>query len=293
MTNPTADAPTAAPPPSPLVKASERLRESAKWLLATFGAVGAVLAAGVALGNMKSLQTDGDRTKAIIAAGVAAVGIVIAVVAAGRILAASYVTLMTVKDRPRLWKRNADKDILGNTQTVEGLRTSFLAPQTEFHAAHAALVAAPQETEQLRDNCDRASAELSVYTSYVRRLIERRSFEKVRRAYLIGAAVMAVGALLTFGGLVGFVAITARPTPPSAPVVGKTPVEVVVTVKDSVRGDFVPMLGCDCDLANLAGTAIANVGENVIVAVAPTTTCKQNLVTFAPGQADVNVKPSE
>jgi hypothetical protein len=79
-----------------LSKAADRIRASAQYLLAAFAAVGAILAAGLQIGNLGGVSFATDRLRALLAfAGilVAVVGISLAIAAAARVSPASYVSL--------------------------------------------------------------------------------------------------------------------------------------------------------------------------------------------------------
>jgi hypothetical protein len=49
---------TSTPQPSSLAQAAERIRDAAKWLIASFAAVGAILVAGLQLTGIGKLSND-------------------------------------------------------------------------------------------------------------------------------------------------------------------------------------------------------------------------------------------
>lgn len=96
---------------------------------------------------------------------------------------------------------------------------------------------------------------------------------------------MALGTGLAVVGILGFVLVTASPA--QSPVVGKVPVAVTVTVDPIAQDRVHALLGAQCELTDLPGTAIATEGEAVVVAFAKHSDCAEGLVRFAPGEATV------
>ena len=100
----------------PLAAAAERIRDSAKWLLGSFAAVGAILVAGLQLTGVGELE-DGRLRWALGGLAVAVVGVVIAIGAAGAVVTKTFVTLKWLAQRPdgdpALDRIAGDKVVLG------------------------------------------------------------------------------------------------------------------------------------------------------------------------------------
>lgn len=91
----TAPVPAAAPATA-LAGAAERLRQAARWLVVTFGAVAGVVFAGIGISSFGSLDADTEHTQfvaALVGAGAAMVGTLVALLTATALAAASAVGL--------------------------------------------------------------------------------------------------------------------------------------------------------------------------------------------------------
>jgi len=89
------DDPTAAQ--SPLEPAAERVRETAKWLIAAFGAIGAALAVGAQFSNIGKLEGS-SRTDALVGIGLAFGGIGLAILAISGLLLPKWRSLPQLVD---------------------------------------------------------------------------------------------------------------------------------------------------------------------------------------------------
>jgi hypothetical protein len=124
----------AGPAPNPLVAATDRLRESATWLLGAFAAVGAV-AGGLQLANIGKLGTDvpGRLGAAIVGRILTVAAIVVAVSAAARASARSRVNLAMIGTPDFASARSqvdGDQEALAGFGTVANLAVELLARRT-------------------------------------------------------------------------------------------------------------------------------------------------------------------
>jgi hypothetical protein len=131
-----------------------------------------------------------------------------------------------------------------------------------------------------------AELQRSLLEALAKPFLAQKSFERVRNAYVRARIEIGGGALVTFIGIIGFVAITQH-VPPQLPVVGTVPVQVRVEIKKDARDRYQRVLGADCDLSALSGTAIGTHGDVVVVAVPSSGTCKEALLNLAPAEAAV------
>lgn len=88
-----------------LETATNRIRDTAKWLLTAFGAVGVVLVAGVALRDMARVTEDPVRLmSACLSIAVAVSGVIIAILSAGSVVTKSFVTIDDLATEEKLRK---------------------------------------------------------------------------------------------------------------------------------------------------------------------------------------------
>jgi hypothetical protein len=103
---------TSSPSGNPFTDAATRIRNSAKYLLGAFAAVGALLAAGLQLTSLGKLSSDRpDHRSQLAALGVAltVLGIALAVGSASVVISRSFVTLSWLAEKDRR-HRNVDRD---------------------------------------------------------------------------------------------------------------------------------------------------------------------------------------
>lgn len=126
----------------------------------------------------------------------------------------------------------------------------------------------------------------SLLEALAKPFLAQKSFEHVRDAYVSARIKIGGGALVTFIGIIGFVATTQH-VPPRLPVVGTVPVQVRVEIKKDARDRYQRVLGADCDVSALSGTAIGTHGDVVVVAVPSSGTCSEALLDLTPADAAV------
>ena len=264
--------------------AADRIRDSAKWLVATFGAVGAVVFAGIALSDLGHVS-DGRLFMAAIGFAVAAaLGVIVAIVAAGKVVTQSYVTLSTIGDSGDNTDMLAGLSVSKFHQAWAAARAESRTAQEQFNASY--LNSTSGVPAELSRRLAAAESRRSLLEALAEPFLAQKSFEAVRDAYLRARIKIGAGALLTFVGIIGFVAITQH-VPPRLPVVGTVPVQVRVEIKKDARDRYQRVLGADCDLSALSGTAIGTHGDVVVVAVPSSGTCNEALLNLAPAAAAV------
>jgi hypothetical protein len=89
---------TSATAQSGLAAAADRLRSSAKWLIASFGAVAAVVVAGISLSDLGGLSGDTPGYRLAWAVGGAFAAIVGVLGALARAIALAAASAMTIDD---------------------------------------------------------------------------------------------------------------------------------------------------------------------------------------------------
>jgi hypothetical protein len=284
---------------SRLASAADRIRDSAKWLLAAFGAAGAAVVAGVSLSDLGDV--DGrDLWWAACAVVVALIGVAIAIVAAGSVVTRSFVTLRDVVDHEAKGhvRHLQDPILLQGFSTVKDLADAYESALKRYREAAVAHAESAATGDQAKVDATELQAlaaleEARVYSPVATALQERHSYLQVREAYQRSRLWMAAGAVLAIVGLVAFVAIVTRPEDDEAPVVGEGPLPVTVAIRAERADTFSRVFGPGCDTQNLTGTAVATEGDSIVVVIDETDTCGRALVTLGADDAVVRAASSE
>jgi len=138
---------------SPLGKAADRIRESAKWLVASFAAVGALLIAGLQIADIGSL-TDERLAWAIVGIIVGVLGVVVAIAAASSVVTKSFVTLKGLAaqsdEKDPLKCINGDKVLLGGFESVAEVRDAYEEAASKRVEALKAYYETPDDPHRLK-----------------------------------------------------------------------------------------------------------------------------------------------
>jgi hypothetical protein len=280
---------------SALAQAADRIRESAKWLLVSFAAVGATLIAGLQIADIGSLTNDVDDrlTWAIVGIVLGVAGVVVAIGSASTVVMKSFVTLKSLADGDA--PDAATKSVKGDRAVLAGYATV-----EDLYDAYAA--AAEARIETLKAYYDdpggagkgekaKAAEDWGTILDRVQsHVLERASFVSVQSAYsharwgiLLGAAISAAGI-----GTFAWAANPPKATPP-APVVAKTPSNVTVMIRKSKGRRYARVLGRSCNLAAVKAVAVADVGAGYKVVSIPTAKCKSVLFAVTPAVGRVSL----
>ena len=280
-----------AAPASPLAAAAERIRDSAKWLLGSFAAVGAILVAGLQLTGLGELE-DGRLRWALGGLAVAVVGVVIAIGAAGAVVTKTFVTLKWLAQRPdgdpALDRIAGDKVVLGGYGSVGALYEAYrdaVEGRRDTYRAHAEDPTDPAKKQA----ADAAQHWALLLSGTQRHVLERASFSLLRHAYRTARRAILAAAVLTAAGIAAFAWAANPPDQPTAPVAVRTPTPVTVVVDEEDRPELQQRLGADCDLSDLDAVAVAAVGEVYEIVAVQTATCTPVLFRLGPDQGRVTV----
>jgi hypothetical protein len=291
MADEAADKPAVESPPGPLAAGAERIRDSAKWLIAAFAAVGAVLAAGLQLTGLGGLE-GGRLLATLIGLGLAVAGVVVAITASGSVVTASFVSLKWLSEQASsntaMVDVEGDTGLLGGFATVKDLKDAYdaaVAARKEALEAHYGDPA--DDAKKLKAQTTQAWVQ-ALDQSQVH-VIERAGFNKLRSAYREAGRWIAVGAVLAAVGIATFAWGANPPSSESAPIVVPAPTDVTVQINKAQRPALQSRLGADCDLSNLEGVAVGVVGESYQVATVATTDCTASLITVTPDIGRVSV----
>jgi hypothetical protein len=287
----------AAEPASPLARAADRIRESAKWLLASFAAVGATLIAGLQLSDIGSLPLDADNKRAVATAvglTVGLLGVIVAVAAASSVVTKSFVTLRSLAGASASdsvkQAIEGDKALLGGFDSID-----------ELHSAYAAAVEARESAlrvhyENPSDPAKATKAEAAQQWARTvgiaqRAVLDQASYDRLRNAYSNARWGILVGAGLTAAGIAAFAWGSNPPEPQIVPVLVRTPTEVLVAIDPEDRASFQRILGSNCDLSAIDAMAVSVVGETYQVVSIPNESCESALFKVPAYRGEVRPKP--
>jgi hypothetical protein len=263
-----------------LASGADRIRESAKWLIVAFAGVGAVLAAGLGLSGLGGLDNL-HLTWSILGLAIAVGGVVLAVMAAGEVVTASFVTMKWLSQQagsdPAMVGVEGDTGLLGGYASVEELKLAYdMAIKDRRDALKATYEDPDDPAKRLKAEAGQAWVKtLDLSQDHV---IERASFNKLRAAYKTAGHKIAAGAVLAAIGIAIFAWGANPPDAVSAAVVMSVPTDVVVAIDKEDRPVLQSSLGASCDLSDLHGVAVGVVGETVQVATVATKDCKVALI---------------
>jgi hypothetical protein len=283
------------PAQSSLALAADRVRESAKWLIVSFAAVGATLMAGLQLTNIGGLTNSGPDERlswAIFGIVLGVGGVVVAIGAASAVVTASFVTLKVLTEESPTDAARAsiegDKIVMGGYDTVEDLRDAFAVAVRARIDALRDSYEDPSDSNSAR--AETAKAWAVTLGQVVSQVLERASFARVQNSYWWARWGILFGAALAATGIAMFAWAANPPKGVTAPVVAKTPTEVSVNIRQPHRSALARKLGSQCDLTNVDAFALSAVGEVYQVASVPTDKCKAALFNVGPRVGRVVLK---
>ncbi|HKZ04361.1 MAG TPA: hypothetical protein VJU81_02735 [Methylomirabilota bacterium] len=266
-----------------LGRASDRIRETVKWIIASFAAVGAAMLAGTQLSGIGELDPAGFRMwLAIIGGALVLVGIALAVWTGSTVLITGPVALSElVRGRvpgsvDRLLQSN--KVFLGGFADVDSLQAAFESATREMRAAYAALHKTPSPPQPLKDAAESANVQADLIGQVVSRLLDAASWTIVQARFKRARPLLFVGALVTATGVGLFTwAVNPPKAPKDAPatrhVAPMKSVEVVLTEEGArILG---PRLGGTCDTKRLRALISQDFNTGGLSAVSvPTAACQ-------------------
>lgn len=301
---------------APLAAAADRIRANAVWIIGAFAAVGAILAAGLQIGDVGELSTD-DWPRLVAAFGgvaVAFAGIVLAIAAASRVATRSHVSLNMLGTKGVLDKEkttiNADRALLLNYPSVEALvedATAAYARESrlwsDYNEAKAQMPRsrdpeekAKQKVEQLERDYRAAQKESNEAGRVSGKVLEVASFLRVQNTFEGALKFMFAGAVLAAIGIVAFgwgINPPADESLDGGEVLPRTPSDVVVILNASGQAEFGERLGPECDLTHVPAVATAVNGSTYRVVTVETETCNSIPMRVGTGNGQVIPPPKE
>jgi hypothetical protein len=278
---------------NPLTRAADRIRESAKWLLVSFAAVGATLIAGLSLTSIGDLTNDGPHNRltwAIVGISLGVLGVVVAIAAASIVVTKSFVTLKWLGEQSQTKQPRRDIEgdtaLLGGYETVDQLKSAYDDAMTDRRTKMKASYDDPTDDDK-RKAATNARAWAILLGQIVRHVVDQASFERVRASYGLARWGILAGAAISAVGIAAFAWAANPPKSEQVPLVSSTPSDVMARIDPEDRKTFQAKLGTKCDLSRVHAVALGAVGESYQLASVPTDTCKPTVFTLAADQGRV------
>jgi hypothetical protein len=243
-----------------LDKASDRIRETAKWLVATFGAVAGALIVGLQLSDIGQLE-GGDRVVAAMAAFAALAAVILIVALASVVLARGRVPLgeLSSSSHERKYRRlrtalNRNRSLYSTYGSVAELvdrveevwdrqvtswkaKTDASKPAAERQQATREF----EETKKLMPELNKLATRLM---AFARAEDIRITFERVRNAIIALAIVVAVGGAV-------FAYVDNAPDEEETAAVSQRPAAASLNLSASGREKMGALLGPHCNLGQV------------------------------------------
>jgi hypothetical protein len=198
---------------SGLSKAADRLRETTKWLIAAFAAIGATLVAGSQLSNVGSLIPGHEVRFAIAIVGVlvAFVGVALAIYYALNVAVAGSVSLGELARRnatdPLKNRIETDPALMAGNPSLATLNSDYVAAMTARKQRYAAYLA----DDTLLDQAKMADAHARFASDTVQSILEVANFGDVAQAFKTARGPLFLGAVIAALGVVVFAAAANPP----------------------------------------------------------------------------------
>lgn len=265
---------------------ADRLRETTKWIVAAFAAIGTLLVAGTQLSAIGDVDWNLWRGVAALGGAVVAVlGISLAVWHASRVLTAGPIALADVTEaRASIAVRTLIVDnvsLRAGYPTVSNLQTEYDRTVQDRTTAAIALFGAAAPTSAQRQAYRNATNEYRFLDGAIALLLRNASELEVREQFKSARPWLFVGAMLAGAGI-GF--FTWGVNPPEAS--KEAPKSVTVTPLDIATVNLTPEgvrllgddLGSGCNLQRLRVTIPRTIVDAVEVTSLPEGAC--NSVRF-------------
>ncbi len=199
---------------SSLGDAEQRIRDAAKYLIATFGAVGAVLVSGLSL---TALPTGSHPFLAAVAVFVAVLAIAIAVGLAIWVMVPDQMTLSQLTklvdeaptDDLSKFLTNSDELFGGLGTDLHGFRERYLEALKERAAAYEAYLSHP--TEPRKKTSEVAAARAEFLNTTVGQLLDVAVFFQLKRRFSTAFPIITAAALVVVIGAGGYAWASSKP----------------------------------------------------------------------------------
>lgn len=253
------------------------MRETAKWLVTIFGALGAALIGTLSLADLGSLSGDARRW-AIVGFAIAMIGILVIVGSAAAVLTPRETNLGDLY-RPPLQKYFAARPALSGGFADVGsiareyeeaslLRvTSTTAAYKMFYEHVPAGPDSPTYESKLLD-IRAADKRLKLVEPAADQVLAAGSWEVIRRRFArIALPGILLGVLVAAIGAVTFAAQVTKPESDSTPAEAPEPSRAIVAIDRDVRDTYRSLVGPDCALKGFGAVVLDSTEDSWSVVV--------------------------
>jgi hypothetical protein len=271
----------------------ETLRESAKWLIGAYAAVGAVIIAGLQLTSLGKIEDHTRFWVAVLTAGAALVAVVIGIYVVSRVLAPAEVEDSDVDAAEH--RVREDRSVLkGRAQTARDLQEKYqqaLNDREEYRKAISAATVVDGEKQAAKEHAAAAQEEVATLLEPLEAIRRRLVFENVQRRYGEAKRVLAVVAGVVVASVIAF-AWAANPSEESQTAAKvsahgpslEVPSRVVVSVS-KVRPSLAVLrkrLGARCELDEVQALVVGGTASSPEIVTLPEEHC--NVQRFTASQ---------
>jgi hypothetical protein len=249
---------------SPTAAGSKSIRDTAKWLIAAFGALGGALVTSLQLKDLGSL-TGSSKLQALAGFAVAILGVVVALLATAKVLSAKVAELQEmvvadstlntfIKENPELLEGfdSIDEVYALYMESSRERKQAFLEKeQTAFEKGSQAKI------DAAKAKYDYANDRLSLVNPVVTLLIDVGIFEKIRRQWARAIPLVVIGVVLSAAGASIFATADKTATPSTTTAIPPIPEYAVMDLTPSGIAQFGRELGRHCPLPSV-GVIVLN-----------------------------------
>ena len=258
---------------------ADRIRETTKWIIACFSAVGAAMVAGTQLSGIGELDPWGARMwLAILGSALALSGIAVAIWRGSTVLVSGAVALNELqhaKAYPSVTVVLRENPVLyGGYNSVHAMNHAFELATREMNVAFSRLYDAQARDPELEQAAKRANDHANLVSQVVSRLLAAASNIIVRTTFKSARPWLFVGALTTALG-VGIFSWAVNPpktsknAPPTVHLIPMRLADVVLSEEGArILG---PQLGAKCDTRRVRTLVPKQVGRGPLQMVSVAT----------------------
>lgn len=287
----TADHPVPAPavpaPAAPAAndqvsRASKDLRDTTKWFIGAFAAVGALLLGGLSISKLGSVETTHDLRLAALGAALGITGVIVAIYAASNVLTPKEILLDDLTEGSAVGQMVASDPtyLRGYTEALPTLKERYVRELREYRAAQTAYLLAPDDPV-LKAEAERREGIYRPLQDVIFALRRHALVQAIQAAYSRATVGMLAGVVISAVGLVLFSYYANRPAPKPSKPTAPTVVRVALTPGGAKTLDEV--LGAGCDTDSLRGVVLSGDLKQPDIVTIPENGCESVRVTLDAG----------
>jgi hypothetical protein len=267
--------------------AADRVRQTAQWLVASFGAVAAALLASLKLSDVGKLEGS-THAWALAGFGLGMVGVTIAIVAMAWVTGPRTTSLATVEG-PDLRTIASHYDWLSGFGSVEELAKYYRGAATDRIDTYNRMADAVEKKDETALSeataaHDLASRRLELVNPAVDRIVDHAADFVVRSSWRRALFAFVIGVALTSAGVGIFASETTKIRPISA--AAATPTRVTVNLTGKATETYQERLGRGCDADDFQATALErSSGKTTVLVTDPR--CQPVELSLAPADAEI------